>query len=287
MLFAGGVLIAAGNFVAVRFSNLELPPLWGAGLRFGLAAVSYAALVVAFRIPWVRREDLKQTAVYGALNFGLFYALTYWTLLHVNAGTASTVIGAVPLLTLLLASSQGLERLSLRTLAGGALALVGVGWLTATSESIAATPLALIALLVCALSLAQSIIITKRISGNHPAALNAIGMGIGAALLLGASLLSGERWVLPTSPESLWAVVYLVTIGSMGLFGLTIVLVRRWSPSASAYVLVLVPLATVALEFLIAGVQLRPGVLVGAVLVLAGTWFGALRRSRRTTSRRA
>lgn len=278
LLFAGCVVLAAGNFVAVRYSNVELPPLWGAGLRFGLAGVSYAVLAVLLRLPWVRRRDARDAIIYGVLNFGAFYALTYWALLHVTAGTAAIVIGAVPLITLLLAAAQRLERLSLRTLLGGLLALAGVAWLTTTSAGIATTPLSLIALLVATACLAQSIILGKRISANHPATLNAVGMGAGGALLLIASLAAGEAWVLPTSFESQLAVVYLVTFGSMGLFGLTILLLRRWVPSASAYVLVVVPIVTLLLEALIAGVPLMLGALAGAVLVLAGTWFGALSR---------
>ena len=37
--FATGALLAGGNAVGIRFSNRELDPLWGAGLRFALAAV--------------------------------------------------------------------------------------------------------------------------------------------------------------------------------------------------------------------------------------------------------
>lgn len=283
LLFAGCVVLAASNFVAVRYSNLDLPPLWGAGLRFGLAAVSYAVLVQLLKLPWVRREDTRDVLVYGVLNFGAFYALTYWALLHVTAGTAAVVIGAVPLITLLLAVAQGLERLSARTLIGGTLALLGVGWLTATSSAIAATPLALLALVVAAVCLGQSIVVGKRVSRNHPASLNAVGMAVGAALLLAISVATGETWALPSSMQSVIAVVYLVTFGSMGLFGLTILLLRRWAPSASSYVLVVVPLVTLLLESLIARVPLVLGALAGAALVLAGTWFGALSRGRSAT----
>ncbi|HEX7001451.1 MAG TPA: EamA family transporter [Trueperaceae bacterium] len=284
LLFAGCVVLAASNFVAVRYSNLDLPPLWGAGLRFGLAAVSYAVLVQLLKLPWLRREDMRDVLVYGVLNFGAFYALTYWALLHVTAGTAAVVIGAVPLITLLLAVAQGLERLSARTLIGGTLALLGVGWLTATSSAIAATPLALLALVVAAVCLGQSIVVGKRVSRNHPASLNAVGMAVGAALLLAISVATGETWALPSSMQSVIAVVYLVTFGSMGLFGLTILLLRRWAPSASSYVLVVVPLVTLLLESLIARVPVMLGALAGAVLVLAGTWFGALSRASPTRS---
>jgi len=276
LLFAGCVLIAAGNFVAVRFSNQELAPLWGAGLRFGVAGASYAALVGLLRLPWVTPGHRRGAALYGLLSFAVFYAFMYWALLHVTAGTASIVIGAVPLVTLLLAVGQRLERLSARTLLGGSLALVGIGWLTVSSGAIAATPLAVGALAAAAVCLGQSLIVAKRVAGEHPAAVNALGMGIGAAVLLTTSLLAGETWRLPTQPAAVWAVVYLVTFGSMGLFGLSLLLIRRWSASASSYVLVVVPLVTLAIEAVVAGAPVTTAAVLGALLVLAGTWFGAL-----------
>jgi hypothetical protein len=42
--FAGTVLIGGSNFVAVKFSNLELAPLYGAAVRFTAAAVIFALL---------------------------------------------------------------------------------------------------------------------------------------------------------------------------------------------------------------------------------------------------
>ena|SRR5438876_10034096 len=44
VVFVAVVLIGGTNFVAVRFSNRELPPFWGAGLRFAIAG----ALLVGF-----------------------------------------------------------------------------------------------------------------------------------------------------------------------------------------------------------------------------------------------
>lgn len=41
LVFAIAVLIGGSNFVAARFSNRELAPFWGAGLRFGIAGVYF------------------------------------------------------------------------------------------------------------------------------------------------------------------------------------------------------------------------------------------------------
>src|SRR5690606_25849346 len=248
LLFAACVLLASGNFIAVRYSNQQLEPMWGAGLRFGLAAVIFTLIAAATGARRPRGAARGWTLLYGVLNFGVFYALMYWSLLHVTASTATVITAAVPLLTLLLAAAQGLERISGRALVGAVLAVAGVAWLSLGSAPFSGTPLALLTLLLAALAIAQSIIVGKRISGYSPAVTNAFGMAVGAALLLALSLVGGERWAWPTAPAARWAVLYLVTFGSVGLFAATLLLIRRWAPSASAYVLVIVPLVTLVLE---------------------------------------
>lgn len=282
VLFSGCVVLASGNFIAVRYSNLELAPMWGAGLRFALAAVIFTLIAAATGAKRPKGDARRSTVQYGLLNFGVFYALMYWSLLHVTAGTATVITAAVPLLTLLLAAAQGLETLHRRALLGAILALGGIAWLTLASSQFSGSPLALVTLVLAAGAIAQSIILGKRIAHFSPAVTNAVGMSVGATLLLLLSLAAGERWIWPSLPEARWALLYLTTLGSVGLFGLTLLLIRRWLPSASAYVLVIVPLVTLLLEASISGVPVTGAAVIGAVLVMIGAWFGALsgRRSR-------
>lgn len=283
LLFAACVILAAGNFVAVRFSNMELPPMWGAGLRFALAAAAFITIASVLRIPRPRGVLLRQTLVFGFFNFAVFYALMYWALVRVTAGTATIFIASVPLITLLLAGAQRLEKIRPRAVVGSLLALAGIAYLTVTSSQLAVTPVALVALVLAAGSLAQSIILGKRVSSHHPAVINAIALSLGAVLLLALSLALGERWTWPTQPEARWALIYLATFGSVGFFGLTLLLVRRWAPSATAYVLVVVPIVTLLLESVLTHAPVTFTALVGAALVMAGVWFGALSGGRKRT----
>ena len=65
LAFAGVVLLAGSNIVAVRFSNRELDPFWGAGLRFLGASVILWALVARGRYPLPRGRALGGAFVYG------------------------------------------------------------------------------------------------------------------------------------------------------------------------------------------------------------------------------
>ena len=60
--FAVAVVVGGSNYVAVRYSNRELDPLWGAFLRFALAAAVFAALVALLRLPLPRGRRLGPSA---------------------------------------------------------------------------------------------------------------------------------------------------------------------------------------------------------------------------------
>lgn len=275
-LFAASVVIGGANFIAVRFSNRELDPFWGAGLRFGVAALLFVAIAVALRLQWPRGRELAGMAAYGLLGFAISYALMYWALVRVTAGAATVVMAIVPLVTLVLAAAQGHERFSARGVLGALLAVAGIGWMTFGPEATAVPLGPLVAMLLAALAIGQSIIIGKRLSRHHPAMTNAVGMPTGAVALLALSLLAGERWTLPRDPAVVWSVLYLVTIGSVGLFVLVLLVVRRWTPSATSYLFVLFPIVTLLMAAVIADEPITLEAVGGAILVMAGVWFGAL-----------
>ncbi len=274
--FGLSVLFGAGNFLAVRLSNLGLPPFWGAGLRFGTAAVTFVALALLLRLRWPQGRLLGLTVLYGVLGFGLFYALMYWSLTRVTASVAVIVMAVVPLATLLLASAQGTERLQARNTLGAFLALAGIAWLAFGPQAVVVPLVALATMLAAAAAVSQSIIVSKRISGNHPIVTNAIALGVGAMVLLAISSVAGEAWALPSEPEAVWAVLYLVTFGSLGLFVLVLLVVRRWTASATSYMFVLFPVVTMLLEAWILDEPITAQALTGAALVMIGVWFGAL-----------
>jgi uncharacterized membrane protein len=48
--FLASAVLAGGNAVSIRFSNRELAPLWGAGLRFALAGALLLAIMAVRRL---------------------------------------------------------------------------------------------------------------------------------------------------------------------------------------------------------------------------------------------
>ncbi|HJQ78003.1 MAG TPA: EamA family transporter [Acidimicrobiia bacterium] len=278
-LFGVAVVIGAGNFLAVSVSNRELDPFWGAGLRFTLAALIFVTIALALRLKWPQGRLLGLTVVYGVVSFALAYAFLYWALLQVTPGLAAVVLAIVPLVAPILATVQGLEPLNRRAMVGAVIALAGILWITIGDGNLALPLGGLVAMLLASLTVGESVILSKRVAENHPVMTNAVGMAVGAPLLLALSLAFGETWAIPVRAEVILSVAYLVLLGSVGFFVLLLVVIRRWTVAATAYAFVLFPVVAMLLQALLLDIPLTWRSITGALLVMTGVWFGALSRS--------
>jgi drug/metabolite transporter (DMT)-like permease len=270
------IIIGGGNAVAIRFTNQELAPFWGAALRFAPAAVLFAGMMAVLRAPVPRGRGLVGALIYGVLGFGVSYAFIYWALLSVGAGLAQTVLALVPLLTLVLAIAHGLERFRIRALVGALLALVGIAVVFGGQAAQEAPFWPIVALIAGGLCVAETTIAIKWFPQSHPVALNAVGMATGTLVLLALSAAAGERWALPALTNTWIALVVLILVGSVGVFALFVFVVRRWTASATSYQFVLYPFVAVALGAILANENVSGTFLVGGALVLAGVYVGAL-----------
>ena len=276
--FVASSVLAGGNAVGIRFSNRELDPLWGAALRFLLAALLFLALMAALRMAVPRGRALAGAALFGVVQFGATFGLFYYALLELRAGFGQIVLALVPLITLLLAVSQRQERLRAAAVAGSLLALVGVAIMSTAPIGEPVPVLSVLAALGSALCFGQAAVLVRRLPRVHPVTMNAVGMAVGGLALLAASLLAGESIELPERAATWGGVAYLVTLGSMGVFLLYLYVLGRWEASRAAYSFVLIPIVTVAVSAVLDDEPVGPALVVGGALVLLGVYAGALRR---------
>lgn len=269
------VVLLGVNFVAVRFSNLELPPFWGAGLRFIIASFILFIIVMFKRLPLPKGMGLVGSALFGILVFGATYGFVYWALLHVSSGMAAVTFATIPLITTLLAVSLNLERLTWRSLFGAVLVLMGIGVVFQEQLQADVPLLSLIVLLLGALSGALSGIVIKRFPKSHPISTNAVAMAVGAALLIVTSRSLGEPWRLPALPVT-WAALGWLIMSASVAFILMVWLLSKWSASATSYSTVLQPLVTVAVASWLAGEQVTLMFALGGAFALIGVYVGAL-----------
>ena len=275
--FATAIVLGGVNFVGVRYSNQELDPIWGAALRFGLAAVVFAVLVAALRLPLPRGRALGLVVAYGLVGFGLAYGALYWAMQEAPAGIAAVVLAVGPLLVLLLAVAHRLERFSVRAAVGAAIALGGSAlmFLEPGDADVGWTSFAVLGL--AALAASESVVLSKLAGPQHPMAMNLVGMTAGAAALLAFAALRGEDLALPRETDTRLAVVYLVA-ATVGMFLCILYVVQRWTASATAYTFVSMPVVAVVAGAIALDEEITAAVVAGGALVLAGVYVGALSR---------
>ncbi|HUG65563.1 MAG TPA: DMT family transporter [Gaiellaceae bacterium] len=280
--FVLGSVLAGGNAVAIRFSNRELEPLWGAALRFALAALILIALMAALRLPLPRGRALGGALLFGLVQFGATFGLIYYALVELQAGFGQIVLALVPLLTLLVAIVERQERLRVAPLVGGLLALAGVVVMSRGALPASLPTLSVLAALGSALCFAQAAVLVRLLPAVHPVTMNAVGMSAGALTLFAAALLAGETIASPAGAATWSAVVYVVTFGSVAVFLLYVFVLREWEASRAAYSFVLIPVVTVALSAWLDDEPIGAALVVGGLLLLFGVYIGALRRAAET-----
>jgi drug/metabolite transporter (DMT)-like permease len=282
--FLAVVILGGSNAVAVRFSNFELPPFWGAALRFAAAAMIFWAIVLIRRIELPSGRALIGALIYGTLTIGISYAFLYWALVYVPASLAIVFLTLGPLLTFLFAWAHGQEAFRWRGLLGALVAFAGIviGLGTEIGSTVPLLPfLALVAGVAVG---SEGTVLYKSFPSSEPLAVNAVALSVGAAILLLISLVTGETWSLPATQATWIAYGYLVLGGSVVMFYSFLYVLERWTASATSYSLLLIPIATIVIASWLLDEQVSIRFLFGSAIVLMGVWFGAISQQKNSTS---
>ncbi|OGN94762.1 MAG: hypothetical protein A2Z71_05955 [Chloroflexi bacterium RBG_13_50_21] len=277
--FVMAILFAGNNAIAVRFSNVELPPFFGAAIRFSAAALILFLVVIVLRLPLPRGRGVIGALIFGVLGAGLNVALLYWALGSVQPGTAMVVLALVPLLTFLFACLHKQETFNWKALVGGVLAVIGTGIVFSDQLNANVPILPLLAVVGAAICFAESTVLIKSYPQAHPITTNAIAFTVGSVLLFVLSALWNETPTLPTLPATWAALFYLIIFGSVATFVLTLYVVKNWTASASSYQFVLIPFVTIPMSALLVTESISVAFLIGGLFVLAGVYIGGIAKT--------
>jgi drug/metabolite transporter (DMT)-like permease len=273
------VLFAGNNAIAVKYSNVELPPFFGAAIRFAIAGMIMFAMVAIFRLPLPRGKGLLGAVLFGLLGSGINFALLYWALETLHPGLSMILLALVPLLTFLFACIQKLEVFRWKALVGSLLALGGIGVIVWNQLGAEAPLLPMLAVVGAAACFAESNVIIKTFPQSHPITTNAIALSVGSLLLFLLSALWRETPHMPTLPVTWGALIFLILFGSVAVFGLSVYIIKNWTASASAYQFVVFPIVTIAVSAWLTKEPVNMTLILGALLVLAGVYIGGIAKS--------
>ncbi|UYP68863.1 DMT family transporter [Thalassobacter stenotrophicus] len=269
-------LIWGGTFMVISVALRGYGPITVACARTTLGALTLLALCVALRRPWPRWSwRLFGYVVIGALfSTAIPFVLLAWGQQHVPSAFAGLSMAAVPLFVLPFAHFMvpG-DELSLRKTVGflmgfaGALVLLGPGIFAAGSGDLVA--LGRLACLAAAMCYAISSIATRLTPAIDAIVLSAVGLVLGAVVLIPLMLLT-EGVPTPTATIPTLAIVLLGLLPTALAALLRVAVIRTAGPSFMTLVNYQVPVWSMILGALILSEALPGRFFAALMLILTG-----------------
>jgi drug/metabolite transporter (DMT)-like permease len=277
-------LIWGTTWAAIRIGLSGIPPFTGVALRFALAGL---LLLAVARSRGVRlghgRHEKALWAANGLLSFCLSYAVVYWSEQYLPSGLTAVLFATYTLFVAGLAHFLlGGERLGALAAAGLVLGFAGVAVIFSDDLALlggeAARRAAFVMLASPLASAVATVAIKRWGSAVHPLSLSAVPMLIASLLMAAVALVAERHRPLVFGARSVGALVYLAVLGSAVTFTVYYWLLARVTATRLALTSYLIPIVAVAVGALLFGEPLRPRLLAGSALILAGVAIVGRRR---------
>jgi drug/metabolite transporter (DMT)-like permease len=273
-LYALLVLVWSSTWVSIKIGLEDLPPLFGAAIRFGAAGLLLLAFTAARKRPL--RTDPVLVAILALLPFATTYGLIYWAEQHIPSGLTAVLFGVLPLYVAVIGSVLLPEEpLKPRTVAGIGIALAGLVLAFNESLELGDDDLALLAALaVVGSPLASAVgnISIKRRAAQSPDPLvvNGWAMLAAGALLLLVSAPFEDWGETAWTAEAIGSIAYLALAGTAFTFVTLTVLLRELPAVTTSFIAVVIPLGALAFGAVLENEVVTSTAIGGAALVAAG-----------------
>lgn len=281
LLYAACCLIWGSTWLVIKIGLVGVPPFLGAGLRFALSSAVLFLLMAIRRSP--RRLDRDGTISVlscGLLSFTFSYACVYWAEQYISSGLTAILYCTMPLIVALLSRYwTRSETLTPGKVAGILVGMAGTALLFWPDESASrAQLLGMAVALASAAAAAVNLVMIKRHARHTDIyALNAYGMGLGAACLLLLSFALERGVAVHWTAANVGAVVYLALLGSVAAFLSYTHLIKVMDATKLSLITLIFPIVAVLLgkAFLAEATTARTW--SGMAVVLAGVALASLR----------
>jgi drug/metabolite transporter (DMT)-like permease len=277
LLYATICTIWGSTWLAIKLGLDGIPPLVGAGFRFGLAGLLFLALIVSQKLSLrLNAASVRLIAVVGGLNFGLSYGCVYWSELTISSGLASVLFCVYPFFVALLAHYWfGLESFGWKKIFGIGFGFAGIVVIYADEiQSSTGSLWGMLAILVATFASSISLVYLKKYGSEmNTLVLNFYSMLLGAALLLLTSRLLESGQGLHWSGKNVSALLYLSVFGSVVAFTIYFYLLKHLKATQMSFVTFIYPILALLLGSWFLHERLSRRLAVGAAMVLAGIFI--------------
>jgi drug/metabolite transporter (DMT)-like permease len=273
---AVGVQVGAA-IVASRYAIGETTPVALALLRYAIGVLCLVPAVVLARRARFARADAIPIGLLGIAQFGVLVVLLNFGLRFVPAGRAAVLFATMPLLTLVLSSLIGRERLTRAKLAGVLVALLGVALALADKLQAGASDAAWLGALAvigaAACGAVCSVLYRPYLTRYPTLHVSAFAMLASVGFLAVVASTEGFFSAWPRFTATGWVAVVFIGVSSGVGYTLWLWALRHASPTRVTVFLSLSPVTAALLGALLLAEPLRWMLLAGLVCVVAGIWL--------------
>jgi len=273
-LFAAASVIWGIPYLFIKIAVDELSPSVVAWSRLALAAA--VLLPVAWKLGALRglRERWRILTVFAAVEMAVPWPLLGFGEVHISSSLAAILVATVPLFVALLATRfDHSERPTLTRFVGmliglaGVVALVGIDIGGKRDELLGALAILVVAFLYAI----GPMIVKRRLSDVDPLGPVAASLGIAALLVTPLALVS-----LPDSTPSADTFASIAVLGLVcSALGFLVFfrLIAEIGPGRATVITYINPVVALALGVVVLDESVTTGVVVGLLLILAGSWL--------------
>jgi drug/metabolite transporter (DMT)-like permease len=267
-------VVWGSTYLGIHFVVQTMPPMISAGIRFLIAAVLLAAVLViksgpgVLRVPWRR---LGTTALVGVLLLTGGNGMVGVAEQHMSSGLAALLVASVPLWLVVFRWGTG-DRPPVTTIAGVLVGFGGLALLTLTRGGGSGSPLGVAIILCAALSWSIGSFLSARLPmPANPFAASVYEMAAGGIALLALGFGRGEDLQLSEVSRTSWiALAYLVVFGSLVAFTSYVWLLGNAPISLVGTYAYVNPAVAVLLGVAFAGEHAGWTILLGGLVIVLG-----------------
>jgi len=280
LALAAVYVLWGSTYLAIRFALPGYPPFLLGAIRMFLAGALMYVVLRRRGVPAPTRRQWRALTLLSVFMVLLSNGLVNLAETQVGSGLAAIAVASMPLFAGVFAMLRGRHPSKVEWL-GLVIGFLGVIWLNAGS-ALSGSPLGFVCLVVAPLAWAWGSVWSRELDLPEPFMAASGQMLAGSAWMLGAALVTGERFAGVPSAGATAAMLYLVVAGSIFGFTAYIWLLHHVRPAlATSYAYVNPPIA-VLFGALLAGERFGAHDLGAMAVILAGVGIITLARARAT-----
>ena len=273
----GGMAAAVTRFVIGATDPVTL-----AVFRFGLGFLFLLPVALAVRCRWPSGRDWLGVAALGVMFYGVFFVVYGEALVYTTAARGSLAVSTLPILTMVIASLLGRERLTARKTLGVLIAMGGV--LVALAAGLKEAPAEAwrgdLTMIAGMLSMALYNVLSRPLMARSSSLGYATaGMAFGSTCNAVLAWYGGGFQAVQSFGVTQWtAALYLGAFaGALGFY-LWVFALERTTPTRVANTITVSPIAAALLAAVLVDEPIGASLLIGIVAVAVGIWIASTER---------